>query len=47
VNLPVLRDTVTIEAGVIAAVVILEMGHRKLRRARRVRRLAGAMSPPR
>ena len=42
-----LRDTVTIEAGVIAAVVILEMGHRKLRRARRVRRLAGAMSPPR
>ena len=46
-NLPVLRDTVTIEAGVIAAVVILEIGHRKLRRAQRVRRLAAATSPPR
>jgi len=36
----VLRDTVTIEAGVIAAVVILEIAHRKARRARRARRLA-------
>jgi hypothetical protein len=40
VNLPVLRDTVEIEAGAIAAVVILETGHRKIRRARRARRLA-------
>lgn len=37
VNLPVLRDTVEIEAGVIAAVVIIEIGHRKARRARRAR----------
>ena len=35
VNLPVLRDTVAIEAGVIAAVVIIETGHRRWRRARR------------
>jgi hypothetical protein len=38
VNLPVLRDTVEIEAGVIAAVVLLEIVHRRVRRARRARR---------
>ena len=38
VNLPVLRDTVEIEAAVIAAAVILEIAHRKARRARRARR---------
>lgn len=43
VNLPVLRDTVVIEVGVIAAVVVIEIGHRKARRARRARRLA---APP-
>jgi hypothetical protein len=47
VNLPVLRDTVEIEAGVIAAVVILEIGHRRWRRARRARRLADVTRPPR
>ena len=35
VNLPVLRDTVEIEAGVAAAVVILEIANRRARRARR------------
>ena len=35
VNLPVLRDTVEIEAGVVAAVVILEIANRRARRARR------------
>jgi hypothetical protein len=45
VNLPVLRDTVVIEAGAIAAVVILEIGHRKWRRARRAAR--GAHAAPR
>jgi hypothetical protein len=39
VNLPVLRDTMEIEAGVIAAVVVLEIGHRRWRRARRAHRL--------
>jgi hypothetical protein len=47
VNLPVLRDTVEIEAGVIAAVVILEIGQRRWRRARRARRLADVTRPPR
>jgi hypothetical protein len=47
VNLPVLRDTVEIEAGVIAAVVILEIGHRRWRRAWRARRLAAVTRPPR
>jgi hypothetical protein len=37
VNLPVLRNTVEIEAGVIAAVVILEIANRRARRARRAR----------
>jgi hypothetical protein len=37
VNLPVLRDTVEIEAAVVAAAVILEIAHRRLRRARRAR----------
>ncbi len=46
VNLPVLRNTVVIESGVIAAVVVLEVGHRKARRARRARHLADASSPP-
>ena len=35
VNLPVLRDTLEIEAGVVIAVVCLEIGHRRWRRARR------------
>ena len=35
VNLPVLRDTVEIEAGAIAAVVLLGTGHRRWRRSRR------------
>jgi hypothetical protein len=35
VNLPVLRDTVEIEAGVVVAVVCLEIGHRRWHRARR------------
>ena len=47
VNLPVLRDPVEIEAGVIAAVVILEIGQRRWRRARRARRLADVTRPPR
>ena len=47
VNLPVLRDTVEIEVGVIAAVVILEVGHRRWRRARRARRVADVTRPPR
>jgi hypothetical protein len=34
VNLPVLRHTVVIEVGVIAAVVIIDVGRRKARRAR-------------
>jgi hypothetical protein len=38
VNLPVLRDTAEIEAGVIAAVVIIDIARRRLRRARRGRR---------
>jgi len=45
VNLPVLRDTVEIEAGAIAAVVIIDVARRKLRRARRARRARGAMPP--
>jgi hypothetical protein len=45
VNLPVLRDTVLIESGVIAAVVLLEIGQRKARRARRARRLAASAQP--
>jgi hypothetical protein len=39
VNLPVLRDTVEIEAGAIAAVVILDIARRRLRRFQRSRRL--------
>jgi hypothetical protein len=35
VNLPVLRHTVVIEGGVIAAVVIIDVGRRRARRARR------------
>lgn len=38
VNLPVLRTTVGIEVGVIAAVVIIDVARRKLRRAGRGRR---------
>jgi hypothetical protein len=34
-NLPVLRHTVVIEGGVIAAVVIIDVGRRRARRARR------------
>jgi hypothetical protein len=45
VNLPVLRDTVEIEAAVIAAAVILEIAHRTMRRARRARRARGARGP--
>jgi hypothetical protein len=37
VNLPVLRHTLVIETGVIAAVVILDVARRRLRRARRNR----------
>jgi hypothetical protein len=40
VNLPYLRHTVVIEAGVIAAVVIIDAGRRKSRRARRAGRRA-------
>ena len=39
VNLPVLRHTVEIEVGVIAAVVILDIARRRLRRFLRARRL--------
>ena len=39
VNLPVLRNAVEIEAGVIAAVVILDIARRRLRRFLRTRRL--------
>jgi hypothetical protein len=42
VNLPVLRHTVVIEAGVIAAVVIIDVGRRRARRARRT----GPPAPP-
>jgi len=42
VNLPVLRQTVIIEAGAAAGVVVLEIGYRRRRRARRRRRLTGA-----
>ena len=38
VNLPVLRNTVEIEAAVTAGVVLLEIGHRRWRRARRATR---------
>ena len=38
VNLPVLRHTLEIEAGVIAAVVILDIARRRLRRFLRARR---------
>jgi hypothetical protein len=41
VNLPVLRNTVEIEAAVTAGVVLLEIGHRRWRRARRATRLTG------
>jgi hypothetical protein len=37
VNLAVLRHTAFLEAAVIAAVVILDIGYRRLRRARRVK----------
>jgi len=37
VNLAVLRHTAFLEAAVIAAVVLLDMGYRRLRRARRVK----------
>jgi hypothetical protein len=40
VNLPVLRDTVLIEAGAIAAVVIIDVNRRKSRRAKRAAQLA-------
>jgi hypothetical protein len=36
-NLAVLRQTAFLEAAVIAAVVILDMGYRRLRRARRAK----------
>jgi hypothetical protein len=39
VNLPVLRNAVEIEVGVIAAVVILDIARRRLRRFLRTRRL--------
>jgi hypothetical protein len=42
VNLPVLRQTVIIEAGAAAGVVVLEIAYRRRRRARRRRRLTGA-----
>ena len=42
VNLPVLGDTVEIEVGVIAAVVILDIARRRLRRFLRARRLPAA-----
>lgn len=35
VNLPVLRDTMEIEAGVVVAVACLEIGHQRWHRARR------------
>jgi hypothetical protein len=44
VNLPYLRHTVVIEGGVIAAVVILDVGRRRSRRARRAQRLAPPVS---
>lgn len=37
VNLAVLRQTAYLEAAVIAAVVLLDMGYRRLRRARRAK----------
>ena len=37
VNLAVLRHTAFLEAAVIAAVVLLDMGYRRLRRARRAK----------
>ena len=37
VNLVVLRHTAVLEAAVIAAVVLLDMGYRRLRRARRAK----------
>jgi hypothetical protein len=40
VNLPYLRHTVIIEAGVMAAVVIIDAGRRKSRRARRAAQFA-------
>jgi hypothetical protein len=40
VNWPYLRHTVVIEAAVMAAVVILDAGHRRSRRASRAARLA-------
>jgi hypothetical protein len=43
-NLPDLRHTVIIEAGVIAAVVIVEINVRLSRRARRARQLAASRS---
>jgi hypothetical protein len=39
VNLPVLRHTVEIEAGLVAAVVIIDIGRRRSRRAWRARQL--------
>jgi hypothetical protein len=39
VNLPVLRNTLEIEAAVTTGVVLLEIGHRRWRRARRATRL--------
>lgn len=40
VNLPYLRHTLEIEAALIAAVVLLDAGRRKLRRVNRTRRIA-------
>jgi hypothetical protein len=37
VNLAVLRHTAFLEAAVIAAVVLLDMGYRRLRRGRRAK----------
>lgn len=37
VNLAVLRQTAFLEAAVIAAIVLLDMGYRRLRRARRAK----------
>jgi hypothetical protein len=39
VNLPVLRQTVIIEAGAAAGVVVIEIAYRRWRRARRSARL--------
>jgi hypothetical protein len=44
VNLPYLQHTVVIEAGVLAAVVIIDAGRRRSRRRWRARRLAAAPS---